>query len=82
MKKKLITWFNGVVDRAIASEAWRRKREAEDRVETLRDRCDIYEAAHERLVGDNQRLLLQLAQANTQLASCTALLADLQAPKP
>jgi hypothetical protein len=49
MKKKLVNWLNGVVDRAIQSEAWQRWEEAEERAEHWRDRAEAFYAHIERL---------------------------------
>lgn len=63
MKKKFIDWLNGVVDRAIQSEAWQRKAHAEARLEILRERCDTYEKAITRRHGEIIELRALLAQA-------------------
>lgn len=64
MKKKFIDWLNGVVDRAIQSEAWANRRDALDRLETIRERCEVYEDTIFRRNAEITRLKQQYAELN------------------
>jgi hypothetical protein len=57
MKKKLINWINGVVDRAIQSEAWQRKQHAEHREQVILERCVAFERIINRRNAEIDRLL-------------------------